>query len=143
VEISNGEHGRGRALALRRRTGSRDGPAVGDLHRHDELGEIYPTASVHGDGGAAVCGRCCCLGRWEGASLVTGGERTTGELARGSLYKPIVFTDVDDHMTIAREEIFGPMQSVLPYDDVAGLAARANTASGSRSPRRTWRAPGS
>jgi aldehyde dehydrogenase (NAD+)/betaine-aldehyde dehydrogenase len=62
----------------------------------------------------------------EGAELVTGGKRADGELAAGSFYQPTVFTNVRDDMTIAREEIFGPVISILPYDDPDELAARAN-----------------
>ena len=54
----------------------------------------------------------------EGAKLVTGGpERPEGEgLAGGFYVKPTVFSDVTNDMTIAREEIFGPVLSILPYD---------------------------
>jgi aldehyde dehydrogenase (NAD+) len=50
----------------------------------------------------------------EGARLVTGGTETT--LGRGYYVLPTVFADVTPSMTIAREEIFGPVLSVLPYD---------------------------
>jgi aldehyde dehydrogenase (NAD+)/betaine-aldehyde dehydrogenase len=65
-------------------------------------------------------------GRAEGAQLVTGGERADGELADGYFYRPTVFADVADSMTIARDEIFGPVLCVFPYDDPDELAARAN-----------------
>ena len=65
-------------------------------------------------------------GTAEGATLVTGGSRANGELARGFFYQPTVFTNVEDSMTIAREEIFGPVLSVIAYDDPAELAGRAN-----------------
>lgn len=65
-------------------------------------------------------------GTAEGATLVTGGSRANGELARGFFYRPTVFTNVEDSMTIAREEIFGPVLSVIAYDDPAELADRAN-----------------
>ena len=65
-------------------------------------------------------------GTAEGATLVTGGSRANGELARGFFYQPTVFTNVEDSMTIAREEIFGPVLSVIAYDDPAELADRAN-----------------
>lgn len=65
-------------------------------------------------------------GREEGAELVSGGERADGELARGYFYRPTVFAGVTDDMTIAREEIFGPVISVMPYDDLDELVARAN-----------------
>lgn len=62
----------------------------------------------------------------EGARLVTGGERT-GD--RGYFYRPTVFTGVTDEMTIARTEVFGPVLSILPYEDgdeLQSLIARAN-----------------
>jgi aldehyde dehydrogenase (NAD+)/betaine-aldehyde dehydrogenase len=62
----------------------------------------------------------------DGAELVTGGARADGPLSAGFFYRPTVFGGVTDDMTIAREEIFGPVLSVLPYDDTDDLAARAN-----------------
>jgi acyl-CoA reductase-like NAD-dependent aldehyde dehydrogenase len=65
-------------------------------------------------------------GQKEGAQLVTGGERAEGDLASGFFYKPTVFSGVKDEMKIAREEIFGPVMSIMPYDSEDELAARAN-----------------
>ncbi|WP_448616490.1 aldehyde dehydrogenase family protein [Modestobacter sp. URMC 112] len=65
-------------------------------------------------------------GRSEGAQLVTGGERVGGELEKGYFYRPTVFTEVADEMTIAREEIFGPVLSIMPFDDVDEAVSRAN-----------------
>ncbi|TDD77869.1 aldehyde dehydrogenase family protein, partial [Actinomadura rubrisoli] len=65
-------------------------------------------------------------GKTEGAELVTGGERADGRLANGFFYPPTVFGGVTDDMTIAREEIFGPVLPVLAYDDAEELAVRAN-----------------
>jgi acyl-CoA reductase-like NAD-dependent aldehyde dehydrogenase len=65
-------------------------------------------------------------GQKEGAQLVTGGERADGELGSGFFYKPTVFSGVKDEMKIAREEIFGPVMSIMPYDSEEELAARAN-----------------
>ncbi|MFE5699842.1 aldehyde dehydrogenase family protein [Rhodococcus koreensis] len=62
----------------------------------------------------------------EGAQLVTGGSRVGGELSGGNFFAPTVFSGVRDDMTIAREEIFGPVLSILSYDDADELAARAN-----------------
>jgi acyl-CoA reductase-like NAD-dependent aldehyde dehydrogenase len=66
------------------------------------------------------------VGRDGGAELLTGGERARGELAGGYFYRPTVFAGVDQDMRIAREEIFGPVLAVIPYDDVEELPARAN-----------------
>lgn len=66
-------------------------------------------------------------GQAEGARLLTGGERITqGELARGNFVAPTVFTDCRDDMTIAREEIFGPVMSILAYADEDEVVRRAN-----------------
>ena len=65
-------------------------------------------------------------GTADGASLVAGGRRATGDLSRGYFVEPTVFTDVRDAMAIAREEIFGPVMSILPFDDLDEVAARAN-----------------
>jgi aldehyde dehydrogenase (NAD+) len=55
------------------------------------------------------------VGQEEGASLVAGGRRDTkGDLAQGWFYQPTIFTGVKPHMTIAQEEIFGPVLSVFP-----------------------------
>ena len=66
------------------------------------------------------------IGQAEGAQLLTGGHRPGGDLADGFFYQPTVFAGVQDSMRIAREEIFGPVLSVIGYDDPGELAARAN-----------------
>jgi aldehyde dehydrogenase (NAD+)/betaine-aldehyde dehydrogenase len=66
------------------------------------------------------------IGQDEGAQLLTGGTRGDGELARGNFYRPTVFGGVTQDMRIAREEIFGPVLSVLPYDDPDQLVELAN-----------------
>lgn len=66
-------------------------------------------------------------GQAEGARLLTGGERITqGELAKGNFVAPTVFTDCRDDMAIAREEIFGPVMSILAYADEDEVVRRAN-----------------
>ncbi|MGM9401195.1 betaine-aldehyde dehydrogenase [Aliiroseovarius sp. KMU-71] len=62
-------------------------------------------------------------GKEEGARLVYGGTRIEGD---GFYLQPTVFADVTDDMTIAREEIFGPVMSVLDFEDEAEVMARAN-----------------
>ncbi|WP_170376279.1 betaine-aldehyde dehydrogenase [Ruegeria atlantica] len=62
-------------------------------------------------------------GKAEGARLVFGGERIEGD---GFYMQPTVFADVTDDMTIAREEIFGPVMSVLDFDTEEEVLARAN-----------------
>jgi len=62
-------------------------------------------------------------GRTEGATLACGGERVGN---RGYFIRPTVFANVEDDMTIAREEIFGPVMSVIAFKDVDEAIARAN-----------------
>jgi betaine-aldehyde dehydrogenase len=66
-------------------------------------------------------------GRAEGARVLTGGMRvTTGELAKGYFVAPTVFDECRDDMTIVREEIFGPVMSVLEFEDEQEVIERAN-----------------
>jgi aldehyde dehydrogenase (NAD+) len=53
----------------------------------------------------------------EGARLVTGGPEAPEGLDKGFYVKPTVFADVNNDMTIAREEIFGPVLTIIPFDD--------------------------
>ncbi|XP_015524260.2 aldehyde dehydrogenase, mitochondrial [Neodiprion lecontei] len=62
-------------------------------------------------------------GKKEGAKLVTGGERV-GD--KGCFIAPTVFADVKDDMTIAKEEIFGPVQQILKFSSLDDLIERAN-----------------
>ncbi|HEV3353096.1 MAG TPA: aldehyde dehydrogenase family protein, partial [Acidimicrobiales bacterium] len=55
-------------------------------------------------------------GQEEGARLVFGGDRPGGELSAGNYVNPTLFADVDNKMSIAQEEIFGPVLSVIPFD---------------------------
>jgi acyl-CoA reductase-like NAD-dependent aldehyde dehydrogenase len=64
-------------------------------------------------------------GRSEGATLTTGGGVPKGQ-DRGWFVEPTVFADVDNRSTIAREEIFGPVLSVIPYADEDAAIALAN-----------------
>jgi aldehyde dehydrogenase (NAD+) len=66
------------------------------------------------------------LGQEEGASLLTGGLGMPDGLAHGWYVRPTVFAGVDNRMRIAQEEIFGPVLSVIPYDDVADAVRIAN-----------------
>jgi aldehyde dehydrogenase (NAD+) len=65
------------------------------------------------------------IGRAEGARVALGGGRPTDE-PRGWFVQPTVFADVDNSMRIAREEIFGPVVSILSYDDPAEAIDIAN-----------------
>ena len=67
------------------------------------------------------------LGPSEGARVALGGAALSdGDYARGFFVPPTVFGDVRDQMRIAREEIFGPVACVLPFDSFEEVMARAN-----------------
>ena len=70
------------------------------------------------------------IGRQEGARALTGGAALTeGDMARGFFVPPTVFADVRDDMRIAQEEIFGPVISAIPFDDIEEVITRANATS--------------
>lgn len=64
-------------------------------------------------------------GRREGATVAAGGGRPK-HLDRGWFVEPTVFADLDNSATVAREEIFGPVLTVLPYDDLDDAVTIAN-----------------
>ena len=67
-------------------------------------------------------------GRAEGAHVLVGGSRRTkGALAKGFFVEPTVFDGCRDDMSIVREEIFGPVMSVLEFEDEAEVIERANS----------------
>jgi aldehyde dehydrogenase (NAD+) len=67
------------------------------------------------------------IGRKDGAELVAGGRRLTeGELAGGYYIEPTVFAHVDNDMRIAREEIFGPVAALIPFEGEDEAIALAN-----------------
>ncbi|MET0490063.1 MAG: aldehyde dehydrogenase family protein [Acidimicrobiales bacterium] len=67
------------------------------------------------------------LGQEEGAELVTGGGTPDAdELGAGSYLTPAVLAGVDNDMRVAREEIFGPVATVIPFDSEADAVALAN-----------------
>jgi betaine-aldehyde dehydrogenase len=67
------------------------------------------------------------LGRDEGARLLHGGRRAEGPgLSGGYFVEPTVFADVTDSMSIARDEIFGPVVSILRWSDEGDVIARTN-----------------
>jgi len=77
--------------------GTRLGPLISDIQRERVRGYIN-------------------TGIEEGATLVTGGADAPEGLERGYFVRPTVFSNVSPDMTIAREEIFGPVLSIIPYD---------------------------
>ncbi len=65
-------------------------------------------------------------GRAEGASLVAGGSRTDIGTGKGYFVQPTIFADVTPEMTIAREEIFGPVLAAIEFADLDEAIATAN-----------------
>jgi acyl-CoA reductase-like NAD-dependent aldehyde dehydrogenase len=65
-------------------------------------------------------------GEAEGARLLTGGAEPPEGLEKGYFVRPTVFSDVTPEMTIAREEIFGPVLVIQPYDDEDDAVRIAN-----------------
>jgi betaine-aldehyde dehydrogenase len=88
--------------------GTQVGALISEAHMHKVLGGIA-------------------RGRAQGARLVTGGARvTSGDLASGFFVAPTVFDECHDDMDIVRQEIFGPVMSVLEFEDEDEVVARAN-----------------
>src|SRR5579863_2021102 len=84
------------------------GPLVSEQHMHKVLSYLE-------------------RGRAEGARVLTGGARvTTGTLSKGYFVAPTVFDNCGDDMAIVREEIFGPVMSVLEFEDEQEVVDRAN-----------------
>jgi acyl-CoA reductase-like NAD-dependent aldehyde dehydrogenase len=65
-------------------------------------------------------------GTEEGAKLVTGGVESPQGLEQGYFVRPTVFSDVTPEMTIAQEEIFGPVLAIMPYEDDEDAVRIAN-----------------
>jgi betaine-aldehyde dehydrogenase len=84
------------------------GPLVTEAHRQRVLGHVEQ-------------------GKREGARLVLGGKKPAGALARGAFVEPTIFDSVDPAMSIAREEIFGPVVSVIPFGSESEAVAIANS----------------
>jgi gamma-glutamyl-gamma-aminobutyraldehyde dehydrogenase len=64
-------------------------------------------------------------GKSEGARLVFGGD-APGDLEPGAFVNPTLFADVSNRMSIAQQEIFGPVASIIPFDSVDEALAIAN-----------------
>ena len=76
-----------------------------------------------------VCGYLD-LGPREGAEVMLGGSPLTdGDFAKGFYVAPTILARVRDEMRVAREEIFGPVGCVMPFDTVGEVIARANATS--------------
>ena len=93
---------------------------VGDPHGNSEIGPVASEVQWNKIQGLIK------KGIEEGATLVTGGPGRPEGLDRGFYVKPTVFAGVTNEMTIAREEIFGPVVSILGYDTVEQAIAIGN-----------------
>lgn len=69
------------------------------------------------------------IGTGEGARLAGGGTRLGGDLAKGYFVEPTIFADVSNDMRIAQEEIFGPVASIIPFEDDEEALRLANDTS--------------
>jgi acyl-CoA reductase-like NAD-dependent aldehyde dehydrogenase len=87
--------------------GSQMGPVVSEIQRERVRGYIEK-------------------GEEEGARLVTGGAQAPEGLEQGYFVRPTVFSDVTSEMTIAQEEIFGPVLAIIPYEDEEDAVRIAN-----------------
>ena len=113
---------------LRRGRATRGREGRGDPHRR-------PVRMDDPDGGdqhAGASGRgsrtTSRIGKAEGARLVAGGKRPTGAgFEKGFWFQPTVFADVRQEMRIAREEIFGPVLSILRWSDLDQVIEMANS----------------
>ena len=119
--------------------------AIVPAARHDELAEAIAaemrTVKIgHSDDPSAEMGPVAMrrqleriehyvdAGRKEGAKLVTGGRRPP-HIERGYFFEPTLFANVDNNMTIAREEIFGPVLCLLPARNLDHAVEMANESS--------------
>jgi aldehyde dehydrogenase (NAD+) len=66
-------------------------------------------------------------GKKDGAKLLAGGNRVSVDGGKGFFLEPTIFGDVENDMTIAREEIFGPVLSILTFDDAEEAISQANS----------------
>jgi len=89
-----------------------DNPQMGPLVSDEQLARVLKYIDI---------------GQSEGARLVYGGKQLKeGALAKGYFVQPTVFVDVNNEMRIAREEIFGPVACVIPFDSEADAIRIAN-----------------
>jgi betaine-aldehyde dehydrogenase len=95
--------------------------AVGDPH--DEATEVGPLVAERQQERVE---KYIALGQEEGAKVVVGGNGRPPGLDTGWYVKPTVFANVDNSMRVAREEIFGPVLAVIPYDDADDAVRIAN-----------------
>jgi betaine-aldehyde dehydrogenase len=115
-------HRRVKAAFLERLKARVEAMRVGDpLDQRTQVGALISEAHME-----KVLGYIA-RGRSEGARVLVGGHRvTSGDLASGFFVAPTVFDGCHDDMAVVREEIFGPVMTVLEFDDEDEVVARAN-----------------
>jgi betaine-aldehyde dehydrogenase len=103
--------------------------ALSDVARGMVLGDPFDAATTAGPLASArqrdMVERYVAKGRDQGATLAVGGKRPEG-LKRGFFFEPTVFGNVDNRSVIAQEEIFGPVLTVIPANDVEHAVELAN-----------------
>ena len=109
-----------RGRADRRRGGRRRSPRATPSRRRPVLGPLVSDLQRQRVRGYIEKGEA------EGAKLVTGGAEAPEGLDRGYFVRPTVFSEVTPEMTIAQEEIFGPVLAIQPYDDEEDAIRIAN-----------------
>jgi aldehyde dehydrogenase (NAD+) len=115
--VQAGQHDQAAAIAKR----AAEGMKVGDPNAADTfLGPVVSEAQYN------KIQRLIEAGIAEGATVVTGGPGRPEGVNRGYYVRPTVFANVRNDMTIAREEIFGPVLAILPYENEAQAIAMAN-----------------
>jgi aldehyde dehydrogenase (NAD+) len=97
------------------------GLAVGDPH--DPATEVGPLVAERQQERVE---KYVALGQEEGAKVVVGGNGRPAGLEKGWYVKPTLFSNVDNSMRIAQEEIFGPVLAVIPYDTADDAVRIAN-----------------
>ena len=90
---------------------SKEGPHIGPLVSQSQFDKVQALIAA---------------GIEDGATLTAGGLGRPEGIDKGYFVRPTVFTDVNNEMTIAREEIFGPVLSIIPFDDEADAIRIAN-----------------
>ncbi|TLM88258.1 aldehyde dehydrogenase family protein [Pseudarthrobacter sp. NamE5] len=123
----------GSRLIVHRSIADEFAAAVVDRAQHMRVGDPLKSDTLVGslvnDAQLAVVERYVAEGREAGANLLTGGGRLDNGLGGGRFYQPTVFTDVTAKMSIATDEIFGPVLSVLPFDTLEEAIGIANSTS--------------
>ncbi|WP_168791490.1 aldehyde dehydrogenase family protein [Paraburkholderia aromaticivorans] len=115
--VPSARHDEAVAIARRAAQAQRVGPAD---HERTTMGPVVSSVQFE------RVERLIAAGIDEGAQLVTGGLGRPPGLERGYYVQPTVFADVRPSMTIAREEIFGPVLAIMPYRDEEEAIAIAN-----------------